>query len=288
MAARSGFGSPVLQGDQFVGAVGHIFISFGALFTGVPPTCAAHVPPSAVRAMSADGVHTAARIAAVLQQPEVLAALGAALAPFLARQAGDAGQQAPHAASAAPAARAGRSRSRGPPGVASAPAAPPTAEAATIAALQRQVAALHETIVLPRQELAAARGEPAGAPAKLRGAAAAAPRAPAPDAARAAPRAQPRPNLAPGAWILAGRQRGQKRQVSPSPACYWEGSGDARRNLMHQAARRCIGPSGTAAPECFPPHPLAATRPYWAKEDVKPEEGVVNLNSFTIRRYCSS
>ena len=54
---------------------------------------------------------------------------------------------------------------------------------------------------------------------------------------------------------------------------------------MHQAGCRCIGPSGIAAPEGFPPHPLAATRPYWAKEDVKAEEGVVNLNSFTIRRY---
>ena len=230
-------------------------------------------------------MHTAAQIAAVLQQPEVLAALGAALAPFLAQQAGGAGQQAPHAAAAAPAARAGRSRSRGPRGVASAPAAPPTAEAATVAALQRQVAALHETIVLLKQELAAARGEPAGAPAKLRRAAAAAPRAPAPAAAPAAPRSQPRPNPAPGGWVLAGRQRGQKRQVSPSPACYWEGFGDARRHLMHQAGCRCIGPSGIAAPECFPPHPLAATRPYWAKEDVKYEEGVVNLNSFTIRRY---
>ena len=118
VAALSGFGSPVLRGDQFLGAVGHIFISFGALFTGVPSTCAAHVPPSAVQAMSADGVHTAARIAVLLQQPQVLAALGAALAPFLARQAGDAGQQAPHAAAAARAARAGHSRSRGPQGVA--------------------------------------------------------------------------------------------------------------------------------------------------------------------------
>ena len=42
------------------------------------------MPPSAVRAMSMDGVHTAAQFAAVLQQLEVLVALGAALAPFLA------------------------------------------------------------------------------------------------------------------------------------------------------------------------------------------------------------
>ena len=135
-------------------------------------------------------------------------------------------------------------------------------------ALQHQVAALHETNVLLRQDLALTRGEPAGAPAKLRRAAAASPRAPAPAAAPAAPRSQPQPNPAPGGWVLAGRQRGQKRQVSPPPACYWEGSGDARRHLMHQSGCRCIGRSGIAAPECFPPHPLAATRLYWAKEDV--------------------
>ena len=196
---------------------------------------------------------------------------------------GDAGQPAPHTI-AAPAARTGRSRSRGPQGVASTPVALPTAEAATIAALQRQVAALQETIVLLQQELAAARGEPAGAAAKLWRAAAAAPRAPAPAAAPAAPPSQPRPNPAPGGRVLAGRQRGHKRQVSPSPACYWEGSGDARRHHRHQAGCRCIAPLGIAAPECFPPHPLAATRPYWAKRDVKAEEGVVNLNSFAIRR----
>ena len=92
-----------------------------------------------------------------------------------------------------------------------------------------------------RQELAA-RGEPAGAPAKLRRATVAALRAPSLAAALAAPRSQSQPNPAPGGWVLAERQRGQKRQVSPSPTCYWEGSGDAHRHLMHQAGCRCIGP----------------------------------------------
>ena len=41
VAARSGFGSPVLRGDQFLGAAGHIFIPFGALSTGATSTCAA-------------------------------------------------------------------------------------------------------------------------------------------------------------------------------------------------------------------------------------------------------
>ena len=46
-------GSPlVLRGDQFLGAVGHIFISFGALFTGVPPTCAARCARAAIRCAS--------------------------------------------------------------------------------------------------------------------------------------------------------------------------------------------------------------------------------------------
>ena len=225
------------------------------------------------------------QIVAVLQQPELRAALGAALAPLLTQQAGDAGQPTPHAEAAAPAAQAGGSRSRGAQGVASALAAPPTAEAATIAVLQRQVAALHETNVPLQQEPVAAGGEPAGAPAELRRAVVATPRAPTPAIAPAAARSQPRPNPAPGGRVMAGRQRGQKRQVSPSPACYWEGTGDARRHLKQQVGCRSTGPSVIAAPECFSLHPLAATRPYRAKEDVKAEERVVTLNSFTIREY---
>ena len=48
----SGFGNPVLRGDQFLGAVRHIFFSFGALFTGVPCTRAERCARAAIRCAS--------------------------------------------------------------------------------------------------------------------------------------------------------------------------------------------------------------------------------------------
>ena len=49
----------VPRGDQFLGALGHIFISFGALFTGVPSTSAERCAHAAIRCASDDRGRTA-------------------------------------------------------------------------------------------------------------------------------------------------------------------------------------------------------------------------------------
>ena len=100
-----------------------------------------------------EGVAT--QLAALLQRPAVLTAIGAALAAVLAG--------APPATVDDGAARS-RSRSKGRKGdggPAQQPLPPPTAEQAMIASLQRQVASLEGVINILRRELAESRGEQA-------------------------------------------------------------------------------------------------------------------------------
>ena len=104
-----------------------------------------------------DPAGAATQLAALLQRPAVLTALGVALAPFLAGT--------PPATIDEGAAR-GRSRSKGGKGggrPAQPPPTPPTAEQAMIASLQRQIASLEGVINTLRRELAESRGEPAPA-----------------------------------------------------------------------------------------------------------------------------
>ena len=102
-----------------------------------------------------DQAGVATPLAALLQRPAVLMAIGAALAPFLAR--------APPAAMDEGAARS-RSRSNSRKGgavPAQPPPPPPTAEQAMIALLRRQIASLEGIIHTLRRELAESPGEPA-------------------------------------------------------------------------------------------------------------------------------
>ena len=121
-----------------------------------------------------DQAGVATQLAALLQRPEVLTALGAALAPFLAG--------VPPAAIDEGAATRSRSRSKAGTGgtrPAQPPPAPPTAQQAMIASLQRQIASLEGVINTLRRELAESRGVPALAASARTGAATAAQAAPA-------------------------------------------------------------------------------------------------------------
>ena len=120
-----------------------------------------------------DQAGVATHLAALLQRPEALTALGAALAPFLAG--------APPAAIDEGAAARSHSRSKGRKGgsrPAHPPLAPPTAEQAMIASLRRQITSLEGVINTLRRELAASRGETAPAASARTGTATAAQAAP--------------------------------------------------------------------------------------------------------------
>ena len=120
-----------------------------------------------------DQAGVATQLAALLQRPEVLTALGAVPAPFLAG--------APPAAIEEGAATRSRSHSKGGKGgsgPAEPPPSPPSAEQAMIASLQRQIASLEGVINTLRRELAESRGEPAPAASAWTGTATAAQAAP--------------------------------------------------------------------------------------------------------------
>ena len=96
-----------------------------------------------------DQAGVATQLAALLHRPEVLTALGAALAPLLAG--------VPPATINEGAATRSRSRSKGGRGgnrPAQPPPAPPTAKQAMIASLQRQIASLEGVINTLRRERA--------------------------------------------------------------------------------------------------------------------------------------
>ena len=133
----------------------HFFSHFPHFFP-IPATASPPPPlPRALRTMD-DQAGVATQLAALLQRPAVLTALGAALAPFLAGAT---------PASIDEGAACGRSRSKGPKG-GSGPAQPPppphsTAEQAMIASLQRQIASLEGVIDTLCRKLAESQGEPA-------------------------------------------------------------------------------------------------------------------------------
>ena len=103
----------------------------------------------------------ATQLAALLQRPAVLTAIGAALAPFLAgARPANTDEGAAHNCSRSRGKKGGRRPAQHPP------LPLPTAEQAMIASLQRQIASLEGVINTLRHELAESRGaEPRGEPA---------------------------------------------------------------------------------------------------------------------------
>ena len=164
-----------------------------------------------------DQAGVATQLAALLQRPEVLTALGAALAPFLAG--------APPSAIDEGAATRSRSRSKGGKGgsrPAQPPPAPPTAEQVMIASLQCQIASLEGVINTLGRELAESRGEPAPAASARSGTATAAQAAPTTTAAKrkAASTTPPRSSSErqDGSRSVQGARRLAASGLQPQPA----------------------------------------------------------------------
>ena len=189
-----------------------------------------------------DQAGVATQLAALLQCPEVLTALGAALAPFLAG--------APPVAIDEGAATRSRSRSkRGKGGSrpAQPPPAPPTSEHAMIASLQRQIASLEGVINTFRRELAESRGEPALAASTRTGTA---------TAAQAG-----RPNGRPHRRPPPRQQRAARRQPQRPTGWQLAGSSHSRRSKGAQEAPGAAPPSPPLVPMRVDGHRLGLPEP---------------------------